>query len=237
MNPESSKWDNDFATAECIAGSVPPPSQPLPLSQEITRLIETFAERSVQLREVMNVLRGRAYTALVIVLALPFCTPLPLPGVSTPFGLVIALIGFRLALRQTPWLPRPLLDTQVPARFFGRILTAARRLIRALEVILRPRWTYLLDAKALHHGYGAIICVSGLLLLLPLPVPFTNGLPALTIVLIACGILERDGYFVVAGLAMFALTLCFFGALLWGGTEAFSWLRETLRGIIEPDDA
>jgi hypothetical protein len=38
--------------------------------------------------------------------AFPFCTPIPLPGFSLPFGLVIAIIGLRLALGQKPWLPR-----------------------------------------------------------------------------------------------------------------------------------
>lgn len=236
MNNESTNLIEPLPPAEEATREAPAPAKPLRLSEEIAGLIEAFAERSVTLREVMEVLRGRAYTLLVILLALPFCTPIPLPGVSSPFGLVIAVIGFRLALRQKPWLPQRLLDTQVPPRFFGRLLGAARRLIRGLEFFLRPRWSYLLDAKPLHHGYGAIICVCGLLLLLPLPVPLSNGLPAITIVLIACAILERDGYFVVAGLGMFAVTLCFFGAIFWGGTEAVTWLREMFRGILEPDD-
>jgi hypothetical protein len=237
LNRESTNR-TEGETAETEVASEQSASPKLrPLSEEIAGLIEAFAERSVTLREVMAVLRGRAYTLLVILLALPFCTPIPLPGVSTPFGLVIAVIGFRLALRQKPWLPRRLLDTELPPRFFARLLGAARRLIRALEFFLRPRWSYLLDVKLFHHGYGAILCAGGLLLLLPLPIPFSNGLPALTIVLIACAILERDGYCVVAGLVMFAITLGFFGAVFWGGTEAFTWLREMFRGILEPDDA
>jgi hypothetical protein len=222
--------------AEDASGRLPGGTRPRHLSEEIDGLIEAFAERSVTLREVMAVLRGRAYTLLVILMALPFCTPIPLPGVSTPSGLVIAVIGFRMALGQKPWLPRRLLDTKLPPRFFARLLGAARRIIRGLEVGLRPRWIFLLEAKPLHLAYGAMICVGGLLLLLPLPIPFSNGLPALTIVLIASAILERDGYCLVTGLVMFGLTLCFFGIIFWGGTEAFSWLRDMFRGILEPDD-
>lgn len=96
-------------------GCVP---RPLRLSEEIAGLLGVFAERSVTLREVMEVLRGRAYTLLLILLVLPFCTPIPLPGISTPFGLVVAVIGFRLALGQKPWLPARLLDTQLPASIF-----------------------------------------------------------------------------------------------------------------------
>ena len=202
--------------------------RPPRLSEEIDVLIRVFAERSVTLLQVINLLRGRAYTLLLIFLALPFCTPIPLPGLSTPFGLVIAVVGFRLALRQEPWLPRRLLNTKVPPRFFSRLLSAARRLIRGLEFILRPRWGWLFDVKLLHHGYGAIICAAGLLLLIPLPLPLSNGLPALTVVLIACGLLERDGYCLVAGMLTFVLTLCFFAAILWGGAEVAGWLHERL---------
>lgn len=206
-------------------------SKPRRLSEEIAALIAAFAEGPVTLRQVIEVLRGRAYTLLLVLLAVVFCTPIPLPGVSTPFGLVIAIIGFRLALRQKPWLPRRLLDTRVPPGFFARLLDAVRRPIRALEFFLQPRWNFLFDLKFLHHGYGAIIGACGILLLLPIPIPFSNSLPALTVVLIACSTLERDGYCLVAGLVMFAITLGFFVALFWGGNGLVGWVWETFRAF------
>jgi hypothetical protein len=200
-------------------------------------LISTFVERSVTLREVIGVLRGRTYILLLILLALPFCTPIPLPVVSLPFGLAIFLIGLRLALGQTPWLPQRLLDVKLAPRFFARVLSATHRLVRALEFVVRPRWTHLLDAVALRHGYGTVICACGLLMLLPLPLPFSNGLPALTVVLLGCAMLERDGYLVIAGLAMFALTLGYFGAIAWGGSEVVGWLQNTFGGVFSSNDA
>lgn len=206
------------ATDEC-------PSGIRPLSQELSILIHAVEERSVTLHEVIAVLRARAYTLLLIFLALPFCTPVPLPGVSTPFGLVIALIGFRLMLMQKPWLPERLLNTRVPARFFGRLLAAARKIIRAMELLLKPRLCILLDLPSLQALYGGIICVCGSLLLLPLPIPFSNLFPALTVVLIAAAILERDGYFVIIGLVVFGVTLVYYSMLAWGGAEMLQWLR------------
>jgi hypothetical protein len=49
------------------------------------------------------------------------------------------------------------------------------------------------------------ILLSALILLLPLPVPFSNTLPAFSILFLAAGLLERDGVFVVAGHVAFAL--------------------------------
>ena len=209
--------------------------QPRKLSEELSRLIAALPERSVTLREIVGVLQARAYTLLLFFLALPFCTPIPLPGVSTPFGLMIALIGFRLLLMQKPWLPSRLLDTEVPSRFFLRVLGATRRLVRMFEFLLRPRMTFLLDYRLLQAAYGGVILVCGLLLLLPLPIPFSNLFPALTIVLLAAAILERDGWTVLAGLICFALTLTFFGALAWSGAAMIQWLEETFGHVFAPD--
>jgi hypothetical protein len=203
-----------------------PNVKPLRLSEEIDRLVAAFAKRRVRLREILDITRGRGYTLLLALLALPFCTPTPLPGLSTPFGVVIALIGFRLSLREKPWLPERLLDTELPPKFFPGFLSATRWLVKGMEFFLRPRWTWLLDAGVLHHAYGAIILVCGALLLLPLPIPLSNTLPALTVVLLAAAMLERDGYFVVAGLVIFAATLGYFGSLVFGGAAIAHWLYQ-----------
>ena len=196
------------------------------LSKQITQLVESLSEHQVQLREILAVMQARAYTLLLILLALPFCLPIPLPGFSTPFGVVIALIGARLFLRLDPWLPRRILDYEISSTFLLRLLSGSRKFVRVLEYFLRPRWSLLLDLGPLHHLYGAIILICGGLLLLPLPLPFSNALPALTVVLLAAGMLEKDGYFVIAGLLMFVITLIFFGSLFLGGAATVIWLKE-----------
>ena len=202
-----------------------PDAQTRRLSQEIGLLVTAFAERPVRLCEVLGCTQGRGYTLLLILLALPFCTPLPLPGLSTPFGAVVALIGLRLALRQRPWLPQRLLQLQLPSSFFPRFLAATQRLVQVLERCLHPRWTGLLDTGVLHHLYGAIVLVCGALLLLPLPLPGSNLLPALTVVLLAAALLERDGCFIIAGLVSFVATIIYFAVVVLGGAATIQWLR------------
>ncbi len=202
-----------------------PEVRPVRLSQELGLLVAAFAERPVRLQDLLEITQGRGYTLLLALMALPFCTPIPLPGLSTPFGAVIALIGLRFALRQQPWLPRRLLQVQLPPRFFPQFLTATQRLVRGLELFLRPRWTGLLDTGPLRQLYGVMVFVSGLLLLLPLPVPCSNLLPALTVVLLALARLERDGYFIVAGLVVFMAAIAFFVAVFLGGAATVQWLH------------
>ena len=174
-----------------------------------------FAERAVTLREVIAVLHGRAYLLLVILLALPFCAPVSLPGLSTPLGAVIALISLRLALGQRPWLPERLLDWRLPPGFFVRVFRMTARLLRFLETLLRPRATAFVEARILRNLHAVVMLVAAGVLLLPLPIPLSNTFPAWTVILIAAGLLERDGAFVAAGYAMFAAGTAYF--VLLGG--------------------
>ncbi|HTJ79804.1 MAG TPA: exopolysaccharide biosynthesis protein [Rariglobus sp.] len=178
------------------------------LSEELARIIAEFQTRAVSLREVIVVLQGRAYNLLMLLLALPFLLPIPIPGLSTALGLVIAIIAARLTLGQKPWLPPRLLDKKLPAKFFPTLLGGARRVLRLLEVMLRPRLLWL-TSPLLTQLHAFVIFLAALVLLLPLP-PGTNLPPALCIVIMAGGLLERDGLFVLGGYVALALNGVFF---------------------------
>jgi len=205
---------------------LPPPRK---LSAELADLHTRTATRVVTLREVIYVLRGRAYLLLVMLLALPFLTPIPLPGLSTPFGLAIAAVALRLALGQRPWLPMKLQRRELPPGFFGRLFIVAERMIRFLEKFLRPRLTWLTDTGLLQQLHALLMLVAALALLLPLPVPFTNSFPAWTILLLAAGLLERDGVFILAGYLVFAAGVLYFvflgEAAAQLGQSLLQWLR------------
>lgn len=185
-------------------------NQPRKLSVELAELRARSGERAVTLREVIYLLGGRAYTLLVLLLALPFITPIPLPGLSTPFGLAIALIALRLSLGQRPWLSKNLQRRQLPPGFFGRLFAVAEKVLRFFEKFLRPRLTVLTDTPLLVQLHAMLMLLAAVALLLPLPIPFTNSFPAWAIMLIAAGLLERDGAFILAGYAVFVLGVLYF---------------------------
>lgn len=200
-------------------------SAPGRLSAELARLRERTAERAVTLREVIQVLGERAYLLLVLLLALPFLTPLPLPGLSTPFGLAIAAVALRLLLGRRPELPGSLQRKVVPAGFFTRLFAVAAWVLRLLERWLRVRLTGLTDAPRVRQVQAGVIFLAALALLLPLPIPFTNSFPAWTILLVAAGLLERDGVAVIAGYVVAAAGVVYFVFL----GEAAGQLVEALR--------
>jgi hypothetical protein len=183
---------------------------PRKLSEELADLRARLGVKPMTLREVIYRLRGRAYTLLVILLALPFITPIPLPGLSTPFGLAIALIALRLALGQRPWLPMSLQRKQLPAGFFDKVFAVAGKVIALLESFLRPRMALISAPGAMLQLHALFILISALVLLLPLPIPFSNSFPAWTILLLGAGMLERDGLFILLGYLVFGLGVLYF---------------------------
>ncbi len=210
------------------------PLRPRKLSEEFAMILREFEVETVTLREVMGLLHGRGYMLLMMLLALPFCGPIPLPGLSTPFGLVIGLIGIRLALGEKPWLPARLLDTRLPPEFFAKVFAVTQKILIWFERLLRPRFLWVTASPRLEqlHAISVVICAA--MLLLPLPIPFSNVVPAWAILLIAGGLLERDGAFIIAGHGATLVTVGFFGAIAVFGVEgvqyAWNWLRSAING-------
>ena len=204
---------------------------PSRFSQDLRDLAQHFADRPARLSEILTATQGRGFNLLLLLIGLPFLTPIPLPGLSTPFGLMVLAIGARLALGQRPWLPEKLLQRELPARFIARVLATASRVVRWLEFLLRPRLDFLHEQRIYRRIAGTLIMLSGLFLLLPLPIPLTNSLPALTVVLLAAGAMERDGLFFLAGCAMFTVTLAYFGLLAFGGAHLLDDLWRTIFGL------
>ena len=196
------------------------------LSEEMEALKARSAEGELTLREAIVVLGVRAYTLLLILLSLPFITPIPLPGLSTPFGLAVGLIALRLMLGQKPWLPEKVLSRPIPPGFFGKVFKFAAGVIRFLEKLLRPRLTFLTDTVILYRTHAALMLVAALALLLPLPIPFTNTFPAWTIILVAAGLLERDGLFILGGYIAFAAGVLYFVFLGEATQRALVWLKD-----------
>ena len=196
--------------------------KPRRLSEQLLDLAENEEQAELTLGTLMDRLEGRVYTLLLVILSLPMCQPIPLPGLSTPLGVAIALLGLRFAFRQHPWMPRRLLATKLTGNFLPAVLRGGARVLSIFEKLLHPRLVSLFELRYLQFLAGFTICICGLLLLLPLPIPGTNILPAVTVVLAASAYSERDGYCLIAAGFTFLLTLAFFAALVWGSAEIIS---------------
>lgn len=174
-----------------------------------------MAERGpVSARVLLERLAARGHALLALFLVLPFLQPVPLVGLSTPVGLAIALLGVYMALGKPPWLPQRWMDKQLSQTAVLRAVRAGQRLLKRAERFIRPRGRWLHAHPWANAIAGMIIAVSGFELALPLPIIFTNTMPALVIAVLSVGLLEQDGLWVAVGGALFVAVATVFLSLI-----------------------
>lgn len=184
----------------------------LTLSEEFKEIENLCIGQSLTLEAILDHLETRGRALLTLFLSLPFVFPLPLPGLSVPFGVFILLFGFSLATDWKPWMPRRWMKREMSRDLILKFCAYAQKILRRMEKLLKPRLPVMNDTPALRLASGFMIAACGFLLALPLP-PGTNSPPALAIAALSLGLLERDGVFILIGYALFALNVVFFTAL------------------------
>ena len=191
------------------------------ISQVVEKLERRVSrEKGLTLEELMVALEGKGHAAMITVLSLPFSQPIQLPGLSVPFGIVLFYSGLRIAFAQQPWLPGWLLVKKIPPSTAMGLLEGMRKVARLTEKILHPRWAFLCRRPALHRLHGVLIAFLSILLALPLPIPFSNMLAAVPIVLLGLALLEDDGFLLIAGYLAAIPCILFFGVLFLFGPKA-----------------
>ena len=168
------------------------------LSTDLEMLHARVKGKSLTLAELKQSLKGHGSGMLLVLLALPFCF-VAIPGLSTPFGIAICLIGACLVIGREPCLPRFIMRQRLSRARLTQLLTGAIKVARKLENFVRPRLAFLHAGSSMLRLIGLGIVIAGLGLMLPLPIPFSNNIPAWAVVLLAIGMMERDGLCVLVG--------------------------------------
>jgi hypothetical protein len=128
-----------------------------------------------------------------------------IPGSSTVLGAPLVFLGVALIFGQrTLWLPRRLRQKTLDSAALRRTVSRALPYLERIERAVRPRcWPG--GNAVLDRGYGILVLFFALLI--TLPVPFGNTMPAITIILLSMGFTAKDGLWVVAGLLCGAMAI------------------------------
>ncbi|HAA30086.1 MAG TPA: exopolysaccharide synthesis protein exod [Cyanobacteria bacterium UBA8553] len=162
---------------------------------QTSKLLSHFLQRhqgdEIRLRDLLHSMGDRAFGPVLLICALPEALPLPVAGASTIIGIPLMLISAQLVIGfRQPWLPRWIVDRPLKRQLFEQLIYKALRYLKKLERILKPRWR-LLTKPTSERLIGLLLLI--LAIVIALPIPFGNILPAIAIVLISLGMIERDG--------------------------------------------
>ncbi len=166
------------------------------LSKLLRDLADDTTRDRVAVGDLLQALGDRAIGALLFIFAFPNIFPVP-PGTSAILGAPLVFLAAQLTFGMRPWLPALISRRSMSRVDFHKVVKRVAPWLERAEKLLRPRVS-VLTLPPLEYAVGLIVLLLATVLVLP--IPFGNMLPALSISLLALGLLERDGYAVVTGL-------------------------------------
>lgn len=194
-----------------------------PRARRLSEIVQSLDKRTdLAIGELTEAFGERAFGALMFVFAVPNVIPTP-PGTSAVLGLPLVFLTFQLMIgRDTLWLPERIRNRLINPSLISSFVSRAGPYLERFEKILRPRWSLLVHNNAAERMIG--VATFAMAIVLFLPIPFGNILPAAAIAVLALGLAERDGIAAVIGYALVAASvfvLALISSALYAAAKVF----------------
>lgn len=182
------------------------------ITMVLRAVVDTAEGERITIREIVEAFGERAFGFVIILFSLPNCIPAP-PGMNSIFGFPVLLFAFQMALGfKKPWLPRFLMDRSFKVETFRKIIDAAEPRLKRVENLCRPRYTGLFNRRGERLiGLFAIVLAFSVVL----PLPGTNFVPSIGLVVIAIAIMQEDGLVLGLGALIGLAGLAYTATLGW----------------------
>ncbi|MFD2649591.1 exopolysaccharide biosynthesis protein [Devosia albogilva] len=185
------------------------------LSAILRAIARDGTRERISIGDLLHAMEHRAIGALMFIFAVPNAIPVP-PGVSAVLGAPLIFLSFQLMLGQRPWLPRVITDRSLSRHEFEKVVDLAAPWLAKAERLMRPRLQQLARPPA-EYVVGLVCLILAVILFLP--IPLGNMLPAFTICVLALGVLERDGVWIIIGMILAVVAV----VIVWGVVLALAW--------------
>jgi hypothetical protein len=183
----------------------------------------------VTLGDILDLAGERTFGFLFVLLSFPSALPIPAPGYSVPFGIVMFLLAVQLLIgREEPWFPEGWRNHGFEANKVRHTLHVGLPWLKRIESISRPRLTKLCTTVPGRIVIGLAIALMSISMMIP--IPGTNTLPAIGIFVTGFGLLDDDGAISLAGLALcvcgFLVSASILLAIVFGGSSVIELIKQ-----------
>lgn len=212
--------------------------QHLPLGATLKQLLHSEDARGLSIREITGAVGEKGFGLVLMVLSLPSALPVPAPGYSTPFGIVIALIALQMLIgRQNLWVPDKLGELRIKPKLAGIMLGAAAKFLSKIERFIRPRQKWI-RGRIGRAALAVVIAIMACLMMLP--IPLTNTFPAMVIFMVGVGLSEEDGLLAIAAFVVGCCAVLLYTGIVYivltQGVEAIEPIKDAIKSLFGLSD-
>lgn len=190
-----------------------------PASRVLQNVVDGHKADMISFGDIMELLHERGFGLLMLIFVLPNCIPAPIPP-PLPSILSIPLLFLSAQMligRKSPWLPKWLRSKSLKRSTLAMIVEKIVPRLYKIERILRPRFSFASSTKG-ERIVGGIWLLFALSIAIPLPM--TNLVPGIGILIMSLGLLSKDGLVITAGIGIGILGVSITTAVMLVGVHA-----------------
>ncbi|QPC88758.1 exopolysaccharide biosynthesis protein [Mesorhizobium sp. NBSH29] len=198
-----------------------------PVRRRPRRLSQLFAQMArdadgpVSISYIRDQLGDRSFAALVVFFALLNMIPLPPPS-SAILGLPLVMVSAQMMYgSKRAWLPRFIMDKSLSPETFRSVMDRVIPRLVSLEKMIRPRyWPFW---RRQGDRFVGFLCLF-MAIVVTLPIPLGNWLPAFSTGLMSLALIERDGILLAIGAIVGVVALVVIVAVFGSATALIGFL-------------
>ncbi len=199
-----------------------------PLLKYILELEKKAIGDEIILYDIAQTFGSKGHFVFILFLILPFLQPIPLFGLSTPFGILISLVAFYSFFNRPLRLPKKWAKKKLKKDTILKIAHGSDFFFKLVGRFFKPRIQFLFSGP-FNIINILIIIINAVLLALPLPIPFSNAIPAWVILFQALGNIEKDGLLILISYLQMLVCMIFFLLIFYGAIWGFDFIKYLLK--------
>jgi hypothetical protein len=209
----------------------------LSTSELLKNLADNHEGKKISLNEIKIGLHERGFAILFIVFSLPLLIPMPLPtGLGTAMSIPIFFFAWQLLINfNSPWLPKWVLKKELNIETFRKIVAKSQGILKFIEKFLKERLFTVSDNRKFEIFTALFIILLNIPIALPFPL--SNTLPAISVIVISFGMIEKDGLMILAGYVIgiisWLVCIALGFALFYGANEVFKIVPKEIRDDVK----
>jgi hypothetical protein len=201
---------------------VGPGTRPTRTSELLREFAHSLNSDRVTLAEIVSGLGDRGLGVLIAIFALPNILPSTVPFGNVATGIPPLVFAVQLVLGvEHLILPGFLARRRVGTQWLKAIAPRIAAVLSWFERLLTPRLEWVTHPRA-ERLIGIIAII--LALVSTLPIPFGHNLPALGLVLIGLGLIERDGLAILIGAGIGMVGTILLALVIFGVAHGLSFI-------------
>ena len=194
-------------------------------TQALEDVVNSSSCDRVQVKDLVEAMQSLGFGLAIMIFAFGLIIPLPPPFPSIISIPLVLFAAQMIAGYSAPKLPKRFAKLSVKRSVLAMLIKKSSPYIRKVEKILKPRFSFMTSAFA-ERIIGVFVLIFSSFVLLPMPL--SNFIPGLGILIISFGLLGKDGLVVIFGILVGIAGVAISITAVLIGVEALYYVKDLI---------